>query len=337
MVAKTALAAVLLLSCVNFSGSAKAADASPVRTAGAIVKAFDHLFGGPHEGYRAVHAKGVLLDGSFQPGPDAASLTTAVHLQRAPSPVLVRFSDFAGIPDIPDTDGAANPKGMAIKFLLGDGASTDIVAHSFNGFPAATPEGFLAFLTALGDPDKTALPAYAAAHPAAKRFLDAPKPAPASFATEHFFGVNAFAFTNARNVTRYGRYFIVPAAGLRHLSDEEAAKKGPNFLFDEIRARLARGPVRFVLKVQIAGPGDSLTDGAFPWPDDRPMVDLGTITLTGVAADNAGRQRDILFTPLSLVGGIAPSKDPMLASRTRAYRISHDRRTERTEASVTPR
>lgn len=34
-------------------------------------------------------------------------------------------------------------------------------------------------------------------HPAAQKFVTTPKPAPVSFATQAFYGINAFKFTNA--------------------------------------------------------------------------------------------------------------------------------------------
>ena len=57
-------------------------------------------------------------------------------------PILVRFSDFTGIPEIPDTIGDANPRGFALKITLPDGSTADFVSHSFNGFPTATSAEF---------------------------------------------------------------------------------------------------------------------------------------------------------------------------------------------------
>ncbi len=318
------LAGLPLLGLVT-AAAAGGAEPRPAAVARQIVGQFDSLFGGPHEGARAVHAKGILLEGRFVPAAGARSLTRAVHVQGPDVPVLVRFSDFAGIPTVPDNADGAVPKGMAIKFMLPDGGSTDIVAHSYDGFPAATPEEFLAFLRALSS-GEAAFARHVASHPAARRFVEAPKPEPASFATESFYGVNAFRFTNAEGTQRFGKYVIVPEAGEAHLTADEAAAKDADYLMDDIADRLRAAPVRFALKVQLAGPGDSLVDGSLPWPKDRQTVTLGTIEISSVAADNAARQRDLLFTPLSLVGGIAPSDDPMLLARTRAYRISHDRR-----------
>ena len=51
--------------------------------------------------------------------------------------------------DIPDANGNAFPKGIAIRFQLPDGGYTDIVSISTNGFPAAKPEDFLGLLNAV--------------------------------------------------------------------------------------------------------------------------------------------------------------------------------------------
>lgn len=296
------------------------ASAVPART----VEAFDALFGGPHAGYRPVHARGLLVDGGFTPAPGAAWLSRAAHLGGSGTPVLVRFSNFSGVPGADDGAAAASPRGMAIRFLLPGDADTDIVAHSYDGFPAATPEDFLAFLRAL--PDPAALEAFAAARPAARAFLSAPKPTPASYGSEAYFGVNAFRFTNAAGMSRYGRYRIVPVDGVRHLSPEQAGARAPRFLQDELAERLGRAPLAFRLLVQLAEAGDPVADGSTAWPADRPVVELGTITLRSLAADQEAAQRHLRFVPTNLVGGIAPSSDPMLSARSQAYRVSADRR-----------
>src|SRR4051794_24174128 len=64
-----------------------------------LVDALHKAFGNNHA--RAVHAKGIILEGVFTPGISAATLTSAAHLQKEASKVMVRFSDFTGIPDIP--------------------------------------------------------------------------------------------------------------------------------------------------------------------------------------------------------------------------------------------
>ena len=138
-----------------------------------IIEGFDKADGGIHPGFRPAHAKGILLTGVFTPSSEAASLTRAPHIQRDSTPVTVRFSDFAGIPTVPDNDPqGASPRGCAIRFHLAEHVHTDIVAHSVDAFPARTAEEFLDFLNALiatdpAGPHPNAIEQFLGAHPAA--------------------------------------------------------------------------------------------------------------------------------------------------------------------------
>ncbi len=119
-----------------------------------LLHGLDKLFGGPYPGSRAAHAKGMLFTGEFTPSPEAASLTRAPHMGAHPTPVTVRLSDSAGIPNVPDNDpGGASPRGLAVRFHLGEHVHTDIVSHSHDGFPTRTAEEFLEFLKAVGQTD----------------------------------------------------------------------------------------------------------------------------------------------------------------------------------------
>src|SRR5205809_7545851 len=141
---------------------------------------------GLHPGFRPAHAKGLMCSGTFTPSPEAATLTRAPHANRPSTPVTVRYSDSTGVPTIPDNDPQkSGPRGIAVRFHLADHVHTDIVAHSTNGFPVRTGEEFLEFLRAAAGAGKPeALGAFLAAHPSARRFVEAPKPIPTSFARE---------------------------------------------------------------------------------------------------------------------------------------------------------
>jgi Catalase len=306
---------------------------APVETPGAtptqLVDVLNGVFG-KHPGARAIHAKGVVLEGNFTPSPSAATLSRAPHLQKAPVSVTVRFSDFAGIPAVPDNDPLASPRGLAIKFHLPDGSNSDIVAHSFNGFPSATAADFRDLLIALGSSSATVakptpLDTYLASHPAAKNFLMAPKPAPASYATLPYFGVNTFKFTNTSGTVTYGRYQFLPVVDARYLSDEQAKNASADYLRDELAARLKQGPARFKLVLQIAEQGDKLSDPSITWPDTRRTVELGEISISRSTADNDAASKALLFMPNALPDGIAAA-DPMIAARSSAYAESYGRR-----------
>jgi catalase len=287
-----------------------------------LIQQFDTIFG-LHPGFRPAHAKGILLTGTFTPSPNASRLTKAQHVTRESTPVTVRFSNSTGVPLLPDNDPNADPRGLAIRFHLAEHVHTDIVSHSTDGFPTRTGEEFLEFLQALagGAEEK-----FLSTHPAALAFVQTPKPAPVSFATEKYFGVTAMRFTNQEGVSRFGRYRIVPESGVEHLSADEAKSKDANFLFDEIKQRVTAGPVGFRILVQLANQGDVVNDATIHWPEDRETVELGTVVLTKVAPDNASEQKKIIFDPIPRLEGIEPSDDPLLELRAAVYLLSGRRR-----------
>jgi catalase len=304
------------------------ADQKPLPVA--LVDVLNKVSGGPHPGYRANHAKGLLVTGTFTPSKAAPSLTKAPQFVKA-VPVLVRFSDPTGVPNIPDASPDASPHGMAIRFKLPEGGSTDIVSISINSFPVATPEDFLALLTAIsksgpGAPKPSPAEQFLGTHPAALRYVQLPKPAPESFGTTAFYGVNAFKFTNAKGVSHYVRYQILPLAGEHALAAGDGAKADPNYLFDELPKRIAAGPVKFKFLVQVAKEGDVTNDATVSWPADRELVEMGVISLTAVEKEQVKAQKAIMYNPLSLPPGIEPSADPVLLARPPAYAVSFSQR-----------
>jgi catalase len=294
-----------------------------------LLQQFDTIFG-LNPGFRPVHAKGTMLTGTFTPSAEAASLTRAPHMHES-TPVTLRFSNSTGIPLIPDTDPNANPHGCAIRFHLAPHVHTDIVAHSTDGFPTRTGQEFLEFLKALATSDPknlsgSPLEAFLGTHPKALAFVQAPKPSPSSFARESYFGITAMQFTNNEGAIKFGRYRIVPEAGNEHLEDAALAAKSANFLFDELAERLAKGPIKLKILVQLADKGDVVDDATIHWPEEREQLELGTIALTERVPDDAHEQKQIIFDPIPRVDGIEPSADPLLEVRAAVYLMSGRRR-----------
>jgi catalase len=311
--------------------AAEEGPASQKSLAEQLVDAFNAVFG-VHPGLRANHPKGVVLEGTFTPSSSAPSLTKAAHLQKrkAPIPVTVRFSAGSGLPTVPDTNDM--PRGMAVKFSLPDGTKTDLVVLSFNGFPVATAEEFRDFLLAVAAsgpdaPKPTELEKFLGGHPAAKAFVETPKPPPVSYGTLPYFGINAFKFTNAKGTSTHARYQLQPVAGAKYLSTEQLARMGPEYLTEEIRERVRRGPVKFTLLAQVAEQGDTIDNPTIVWPDTRKKIELGTITITKAVADSQAAEKKLLFVPGALVPGIEPA-DPMIAARSAAYIVSLSRRAQ---------
>ena len=297
-----------------------------------IIATFDGMFG-RHPGHRPAHAKGGLYQGTFVPTAEAASLSSATHFHRPTTPIFVRFSNSTGLPKLPDNDSHADPRGMAVRFMLGERVHTDIVAHSANGFPTRTGEEFLEFVRAVvasGAPDAASpkpIEQFLASHPAALKFVQLPKPAPVSFAQEEYFALSAFKFINKETgVTRFGRYTIVPEAGVKHLDDKELAKQPTDFLFDELSSRVTKQPAVFHIDLQLADDGDVTNDVTVHWPAERKVVRLGTLTLTESVKDDAVAMQRIIFDPIPRTEGVEESDDPLLEFRAAVYIISGKRR-----------
>ncbi len=329
-----------LLQSVTMSIAFSVLMAAGVTSAGAedkpvsvqLVDEFNALYG-VHPGARANHAKGAVFEGTFTPAQGADALSSAAFLKGAPTPLTIRFSNSGGLPSAPDIDpSTGGVRGMAIKFRLADGSEVDMVCISMNGFPVATGEDFLALLKAVGAsgpamPKPTAIEKFLSTHPAAQAFVATPRPVAVSYGTEPYFGVNAFKFTNAHGMSKFGRYRIVPESGPAFVSDEEAAKRPPNALADNLRTSVEKGPVKFRLMVQVAAADDPTTDATKIWPDSRPTVELGEIAVTK-ALDTQKVENELLYLPTNLTNGIEPSDDPLINTRTEAYAESFGRRTK---------
>jgi catalase len=302
------------------------ADDVPVETK--LVDVMNTVFG-KHEGFRANHAKGILVEGSFTATPDAAKLSKAALFSGQAIPVTVRFSDATGLPEVPDGSPLAIPQGMAIKYRLPDGSETDMVLNALKFFPVSTGEEFLALLTAIADsppdaPKPTKIEQFVAAHPNVAA-ASASTATPNSYADQEYFGINAFVFVNAAGERQAVRYQMLPETTV-HLAAADAAGRAPDFLSAELPERLKQGPVAFHLKAQLAAPGDDLVDPAKPWPADRKVVELGTLTIDKVVSDSATAQKALLFLPGQVTDGIEPSDDPMIGIRDGSYAESFSRR-----------
>jgi len=305
--------------------------AEQLSTAEQTINVMNKLWGA-HPGMRANHAKGVVVEGSFVPSAAAAGLSKAALFAGPAIPITVRFSDSTGIPTLPDGSPSANPHGMSIKFHLKDGSDVDVVTNSLKFFPVATGEDFRDLLTALsqsgpGSAKPTKADQFIATHPSVPKAFGTVA-TPASFANEAYNGIDAFIFINAAGKRHPFRFQIVPEAGIQHLTPAQAAAETPDFLMTELPARLARQKVVFALMAQLANPGDQTKAPNQPWPADRKLVKMGTITLTHAVADSAAAQKALLFLPGNLTDGIEASDDPLIDARNQAYAVSYGRRTQ---------
>lgn len=297
------------------------------------VSAVDAIEGvsGTYPGYRRVHARGLCFDATFTPSGKAASLTTAAHLQSAPTPVVVRFSNSNTNPTV--HDGIRAGRGLAARFLLPDGTATDLVSVNLPIFFAATPEQFLTLLDALkkdpatGAPDPARVQAYGTAHPTAGLALreTTRMPIPVGYGTARYWAIHAFIWINAAGERQVVRYRWEPDAGLQELTEQQAADRDPEYLAQELVQRLAHGPVGFTLHVQLGQDGDPTDDPTVAWPADRPEIVAGHLEVTAPVADQEQWAAQV-YDPTRVTPGIEASDDPVLAFRGQAYSVSYDRR-----------
>ena len=283
---------------------------------------------GRHDGHRALHAKGVFCRATFTPTARASELTRAAHMRGEPVEVTARFSNGGGDPGVPDY--TPDVRGLATSFHLPDGSRTDIVSQTLPYYPFPDQEGFLEALKDRRPSVGTLIrmPLLAARHPKVIRTTPANLKAlmslPASFASRSYYPFHAYKWVGADGSERWIRYTWRPTIGERNVSRGEAKKGGRDYLFDELRERLAREPVRMDLELQVAGEGDDPHDPSSIWPDDRERVVAGTLEVTEIEPD---ADESIVFDPMRLIDGIEPSDDKVLHYRPAAYSLSHERRT----------
>lgn len=283
-------------------------------------------------GFRRAHSKGVCFAGTFVPDRDAARLSKARAFAQPAIEVIGRFSASSNSPYAPD--GASPVRGMAVQMKTDDGQEWRLAMNSFPFFAAATPQAFQAMNEAgkpdpaTGKPNPEKMQAVLAAHPEIAAFQAWAKTAPRSdsLGSTRFNGVNAFRLTNAHGEQRMVRWSMRPRLPFVALTPAQVQTADPDFLMHDLDRRLAEGPLLWDLVVQIAAPGDPVTDPSKAWPDSRQEATVGTLTIMHAEAQASGPCRDINFDPLILPAGIAGSEDPVLRARSAAYSVSFNRR-----------
>jgi catalase len=118
------------------------------------------------------------------------------------------------------------------------------------------------------------------------------------------------------------------------ISDEQRQKADDNFLFENLRQRLAQKPStgitfcsshsRAIRWMTLPSHGRTIA-----------KVVAGTLEVTRVEAQSTGACRDVNFDPSVVPAGVAVSDDPILNARSAAYSHSFSRR-ERKSATAKP-
>lgn len=297
----------------------------------AQVDALEGLFG-VQPTFRRSGAKGVCATGYFEGNAEGQRLSTASVFKGQRVPAVIRFSVGGGSPKA--SDKSVSVRGLAVSLQDPSGQEWQMATISAPVFFVAKPEQFAPFLTvrrpdpATGKPNPEALKAFNAANPETLRqaaYL-AKTPVPASYGTAQYWSANAFVATSPSGARQAIRYQFVPEAGVKGLSMEELAAMPAEFLADDLRARVAKGPVGFQFQFQLAKSGDPTHDPTQAWPDDREVKTVGRLVVTGVEQGRQGACEAMTFNPLVLPTGVDPSDDPVLLARSASYAVGLGRR-----------
>jgi catalase len=278
-------------------------------------------------GHRRNHAKGICFTGVFEANGAGSELSRAQVFSRGRYAALGRFN--LGTPDPNAADPTVRVRGMGLRIATPDGQEWRSAMIDPPFFAVATPQAFYEMLIALGSHDAEAVKAFIARHPEFGTFAAWAQSAPwtGSYAEERYNSLNTFIFVDSSGVERAVRWSLLPAAQPVQVSPADLAKRGPDFLEQEIGERVRGGPQRWTMVVTVAEPGDPTADPSKAWPAGRRAVEVGTLIVQQIQAERDGPCRDITFDPAVLPSGIHTSDDPFPAARSAAYAKSYDRRT----------
>ena len=291
--------------------------------------------GGPALGHRRNHAKGICFTGTFEANGDGSALSKAQVFLRGQYPVVGRFN--LGTAEANAADAMVRVRGLGISITTPDGQQWRSAMIDAPIFPVSTPQDFYELLTASASKDPDAMKNFIASHPGFTTFLGWAKNGTwtGSYAEERYNSLDSFLFIDGDGARHPIRWSLVPAAQPVPITPDELAKRGPDFLEQEITQRVAAAPQRWSMVITVANPGDPTADPNQAWPADRRTVEVGTLTVQQIEPERDGPCRDINYDPTVLPAGITTSDDPFPSARSAAYSRSYNSRTA--EASYYPR
>ena len=252
---------------------------SPQRlTPDKLVDAFTPPTGVPL-GHRRNHAKGICFTGMFEANGAGAALSRGQVFTHGQYPALGRFNLATADPNAPDA--TVRVRGMGLRISTPDGQEwrTAMIDPPF--FPVSTPQAFYEHLVASASKDPNAMKTFAGVHPEIAAFGAWAKSAPwtGSYAEERYNSLNSFILIDNSGAEHAVRWSLLPAAQPIPISPDDLAKRGPNFLEQEIAERVRGGPLRWTMVVTVANPGDPTADPSKAWPEDRRTIEVGTLTV----------------------------------------------------------
>ena len=211
-------------------------------------------------GHRRNHAKGICFTGVFEANGAGSALSKAQVFTRGQYPVLGRFN--LGTSDEKAPEATVRVRGIGLQISTPDGEVWRSAMIDPPFFAVSTPQAFYELLIASASKDPDAMKTFAGAHPEIAAFGAWAKSAPwtRSYAEERFNSLNSFVFTDSSGAEHTVRWSLLPAAQPVPVSPEDLAKRGPDFLEQEITERVRGGPQRWTMVVTVANPGDPTAD-----------------------------------------------------------------------------
>src|ERR1700722_19183616 len=211
--------------------------------------------GGPALGHRRNHAKGICFTGTFEANSNGSALSKAQVFVPGQYTVVGRFNLATADPNA--ADAMVRVRGLGIRIIPPDGQEWRSAMIDAPIFPVSTPQDFYELQMASRSKDPGAMKKFIAGNPGFLSFVSWAKSAPwtASYAEERYNSLNSFVFTDQSGADHAVRWSLLPAAQPVSVPPEELAKRGPNFLEQEITQRVHAAPQRWTLAVTVANPG----------------------------------------------------------------------------------
>ena len=253
---------------------------SPQRvTPNKLVAAFTPPGDKPPLGHRRNHAKGICFTGTFEANGAGSALSSAQAFTSGQYSALGRFNLGTADPDAPDA--TVRVRGMGLQISTPDGQEWRTAMINAPIFAVSTPQAFYDLLVASTSKDPDAMKTFVSAHPEFGPFgaWDTDGTWTGSYAEERYNSLDSFVFTDGSGADHVVRWSLLPAAQPVAISPDDLAKRGPNFLEQEIAERVQHAPARWTMVVTVASPGDPTADPTKAWPADRRTIEVGTLVV----------------------------------------------------------
>lgn len=327
------LAIALIVATVAFAFAGTAGWLTPgLLTPQRFTNAIEAGNGQIYSGFRRAHAKGVCVAGYFEGNGQGTTWSTARMFAPVHTPFVGRLSVGGGSPY--GLDGSARVRSMALQLNSDDGQQWRMAMNNFPFFGVSSVQGFYEQTVAnapdpaTGKPDPAKQAAFVAAHPQFARFAAWAKDSPwsTSWANTAYNSVDTFRFFDHAGQSHNVRWSMIAQTAFEAMTAEQRKAADGNFLDEDLRARLAQGPLRWNMVVTLGAPGDPVIDPSQSWPEERQHVTVGTVVIESSTPQATGACRDINYDPLILPSGVQGSEDPILAARSAVYSVSFNRR-----------